>query len=136
MKLRQWIALRTRPPIGIDAPKPMHTTDTSTLSRLELVIAIAAAAQHYLRVHGRREQPMGMARSGTVALAEIGEIELLECGPESLIPGASAKHSLDIWFQHKKVFSIWWNSMELWDYEVVRFKRGPWIPQILQVANV
>lgn len=106
--------------------------DTSTATRLELVIAIASAARTLVRERGIDGKVGGMAvRTLT---EDVAEITAMTYGVQEPLPSGDGKHGLDIWFSGRKVFSIRWNSMELRDYILVNFKRGPCIPRLLQLA--
>jgi hypothetical protein len=107
--------------------------DSSRLGRIELVPILVNAALIFLSLRGREERVDGIR--GPVKSLDENQLEILLRTPKTEIPTAPSNYGLDIWFDHRKVFSVCWNSNQLRDYEVVSFKRGPWIPVLLSLSE-
>lgn len=111
----------------------VRDADSSTLRRLELLPILVDAALLSLSKFGREERIDGIR--GPVKSLHNDQLELLLRTPKTEIPSAQANYGLDVWFAHRKVFSVCWNSNQLRDYEVISFKRGPWIPALLSLSE-
>lgn len=68
--------------------------------------------------------------SGRPKEVTLGSISILHTSRFCRIPGLGGKDVLDVWATHngktRKVLSVWWEPLE-----VVSFKRGEWIDEIL-----
>lgn len=113
----------------------MHSeksTDIHQLSRLELLPIIVEAALLCVKRSGVEEQPGNV--SGLVRIFRNGSIMICYTTPSAGILASPGNFGIDIWFEHKKTFSAWWNSHLLRDYDLVSLKRGPWLPTLLAMA--
>lgn len=54
--------------------------------------------------------------------------------PKALAFESSTAFCIDV-SSEKKCFSVGWNSHLLNDYEVINFKRGPWIHALLSISE-
>jgi hypothetical protein len=105
--------------------------DTSNLSKHELMPLIVDAALRYVQRAGRKQYIDWLP--GTIGHASIGRLDIAHRAAE-VRPYWEKTHTLDIWFERRKVFSVCWNSNILKDYGMERFERGPWVPVLLVVA--
>lgn len=106
--------------------------DTEKLSKLELLPMVVFAATSCIDRTGSEGPVDGLA--GPIKTASVGLLSFAMRTPKSMAHGESS-YGLDIWQEGKKVFSVCWNSPQIKDYEVVTFKRGPWVPQLLGMAT-
>lgn len=113
---------------------PMDEIDTSTMTRVDLIPLIAAAASRLVDQHGVLEVVPGFV--GRTRIAKMPGVEILKTDAADPAMHASAQYGIDVWFDGKKVFSAWWNSNVLRDFQLVRFRRGPWIAIVLGGGGV
>jgi hypothetical protein len=104
--------------------------DTSKLSEFELIPLVLDAAVGCLDRKGRRRYIDWLP--GFIAHASIGRLDIAHKVAE-VRPSWEKTHTLDIWFERKRVFSVSWNSNILKDYQMEQFERGPWVPFILSI---
>lgn len=100
-------------------------------SRLELTSMITGAATRYVTRFGKDTKVGGAP--GPLMTCEASGMSFGFMTPRTMAPGASSSYSMDIWFEHKKVFFSCWNSELLKDYELVTLKRGPWLPALMML---
>lgn len=106
--------------------------DSSAIKRAELVPILTAAAVNIATRLGKEEKFTGVL--GYVLIVEFDGIKVLYRTPKAMIFTAPSAFGIDIW-HGKKCFSVIWNSPILKDFEVVNFKRGPWIPTLLSFSE-
>jgi hypothetical protein len=106
------------------------------MKRAALVPLIVEAALDVVNRLGR-EDPVSHAHGyGYSRRAEAKELRLSLRTPQSLLPAdGSSAYCIDVWMQTGKVCSIGWSSNLHRDYEVISFRRGPWIPILLGLPN-
>jgi hypothetical protein len=108
------------------------TLDTSQMKRAELVPSLVAAAIKIALKIGVAEQVD--SELGTHLTAKFNGFTVIYRTPKAMIFTASTNFGVDIWLG-TKCFSVGWNSQTLKDYEIINFKRGPWIPAFLSFAE-
>ena len=106
--------------------------DTNTMKRSQLIPLLAAAAVNIALKLGKEEKISG-AR-GTVHLAEVAKMAVMYRTPKALAFESSTIFCIDVW-SGKKCLSVGWNSHVLKDYEIISFKRGPWIQTLLALSE-
>ena len=107
-------------------------TDTNKLKRSELVPLLTAAAVNIALKIGVEER--ANPEFGTHLMATFNGIAVLYRTPSAMIFTAPTAFGVDVWNKNK-CFSVVWNSQVLKDYEVVNFKRGPWISALLSFSE-
>lgn len=108
------------------------TLDTSRMKRDELVPILAAAAIKIALKIGVAEQVN--SELGTHLTAKFNGFTVVYRTPAAMIFTAATNFGVDIWLG-PKCFSVGWNSQRLKDYEIINFRRGPWIPALLSFAE-
>ncbi|MEI8029848.1 MAG: hypothetical protein WCH35_08735 [Comamonadaceae bacterium] len=106
--------------------------DTSRLKRSELVPLLVDAAVDIVSRRGVQEQVNG--ELGTHLTANFGDITIMYRTPKAMIFTAPSSFGVDIW-HGRKCFSVIWDSNQLKDFEIISFKRGPWIPLVISFAE-
>lgn len=106
--------------------------DSSTMKRAELVPILTAAVVNIATRLGKQERITG--ELGFHLIVEFDGITVLYRTPRAMIFTAPSAFGIDIW-HGKKCFSVIWNSQKLKDFEVINFKRGPWIPTLLSFSE-
>jgi len=107
-------------------------TDTNHKSRLELLAPINDAALICIERWGA--ETTARNTPGKVKMFTSEPFLICYRTPSSGILAESNSFGIDIWVNKKKVFSAGWNSHTLKDYELISFRRGPWIPALLKLA--
>jgi hypothetical protein len=107
-----------------------EVVNTENLSRLELVPMLVDAAIRCAEAHGSDQTLEGLA--GPVRCADVDRISIIWRTPKARAHGDS-NFGVDAWYDGKKVLSVYWNSDTIKDYEVVKLKRGPWVPELLSM---
>lgn len=102
--------------------------DTNKMKRSELVPLLTAAAVNISLKVGVEEKLN--LELGTHLAATLNGITILYRTPKAMIFTAPSSFGVDIW-DGPKCFSVIWNSQQLKDFEIINFKRGPWIPSLL-----
>jgi hypothetical protein len=64
---------------------------------------------------------------GQPIIGEMVGLEVIHTTPFTGVEGAPGRYGLDIWTPDKKVFSAWWEPLDL-----VRLTKGPWIDALLE----
>ncbi len=108
--------------------------DTNKLKRAELIPLLTTAAVNIALKIGVKEQANGNAELGTHLMATFNGIAVSYRTPSAMIFSAPTAFGVDVWHGNK-CFSVIWNSQVLKDYQIVNFKRGPWIPTLLSFAE-
>ncbi len=106
--------------------------DTSTLKRADLVPLLVDAATKVATRLGIDEKIEGY--KGTIRMAKFRGIMVSYRGPKAAIFSVPSTFGIDVWYGDKKTLSVCWNSHLLRDFELVAFKRGPWISELLAHA--
>lgn len=106
--------------------------DTSLIKRADLVPLLVDAATAVATHMGIDEKIEGF--KGTYRLAEFRDITVIYRGPKAEIFGVPSTFGIDVWCGDKKTLSVCWNSHLIRDFELVSFKRGPWIAELLAQA--
>lgn len=106
--------------------------DTSTLKRADLVPLLVDAAKKVAMRTGFDEKVEGV--KGTFRYAQFRGIDVSYRGPKADIIGVPSTFGIDVWYGGKKTLSVCWNSHLIRDFELVTFKRGPWISELLTQA--
>ena len=104
--------------------------ETGHLNKAELVPRLAATAVNFVTRFGSEGACEGL--SGPIMTVTVKQLAIAYRSPKSMAHGES-NFGVDVWYDYKKVFSVCWNSNVLKDYEVVNFKRGPWIIALLNI---
>lgn len=102
--------------------------DTSQMKRAQLVPMLTAAAVKIAMKIGVPEQLN--SELGTHLTANFVGFTVAYRAPKAMIFSAHSAFGIDVW-HGGKCFSVAWNSQKLKDYQVINFKRGPWIPALL-----
>lgn len=107
--------------------------DTSILKRAELLPLLVDAVTR-ISIHlGMEEKHDG--GPGTIWVAELGNMHVMFRTPKAEIATAPSAFGVDVWCVGKgKTFSAIWNSNLMRDFEIISFKRGPWISELLARA--
>lgn len=106
--------------------------DSSTMKRAELVPILTAAAVNIATRLGKEERVTG--ELGFHLIIEFDGITVLYRTPKAMNFTAPSAFGIDIWYGNK-CFSVIWNSQILKDFNVINFKRGPWIPTLLSFSE-
>ncbi|MBS0494310.1 MAG: hypothetical protein JSS31_10230 [Proteobacteria bacterium] len=106
--------------------------DIDQLSRRELLPVIVEAGLCCVERWGVEEKLDGVA--GPVLTLTDGPLSIIYTTPQTMAPGATASFGIDIWYENKKTFSAWRNSLVQEDFQLIAFKRGPWIILLLEMA--
>lgn len=106
--------------------------DSSAMKRADLVPVLTAAAVNIATRLGKEERVTG--ELGFHLIIEFDGIKVLYRTPKAMIFTAPSAFGIDIW-HGDKCFSVIWNSQILKDFNVVNFKRGPWIPTLLSFSE-
>lgn len=103
---------------------------TEKLSKIELVPLLVEAAISLAENAGVEERLGGLP--GKVLVFDRDPLSIIFRAPKSMATiYGSSNYGIDVWFDRKKVFSVCWNTQLLKDFEVVNFKRGPWVHMLL-----
>lgn len=106
---------------------------TEELGKLDLLPLLMNASLKCCQTFGS-DKKWGSA--GIIREAKVGPLWMLYRMPKALIFVAPANFGMDVWFECRKVFSVCWQSNQIKDHEIIAFKRGPWIPALLDLSNI
>lgn len=100
------------------------------LSKIELVPILVDVAVSWVNKYGAETILDGLP--GPVHMADRDRLSVIFQTPKSMasIYGGD-NYSINVWLDGKKTFFICWSSQRFKDYEVVTFKRGPWISMLM-----
>jgi hypothetical protein len=107
----------------------MDTNDLKTLELLPLVVGAALVVASKVGSEGRCE---GMP--GVMTMAVLDHFAIAYRTPSAMVHGES-NYGIDVWYDNRKMLSVCWNCNLLKDYEIVRFQRGPWVPELIEEAE-
>ena len=107
--------------------------DTNKLRKAEIVPLLTAAAVNIALKIGVEDRVKG--ELGTHLMAAFNGINVLYRTPKAMIFSAPTSFGVDVWNSNNKCLSVVWNSQVLKDYQIVNFKRGPWIPALLSFSE-
>jgi hypothetical protein len=116
----------------VHAKTTFQATDTSALSNRELIPLIVDAALFCICLQGEAEQSN---TPGFLSVFRQIPFVIVYRTPETMVPNPPGNFGIDVWYNTKKQFAAYWDSNALQDYNVMTFKRGPWIPELLALAT-
>jgi hypothetical protein len=113
----------------ISVNMPMNKSTEHQLSKIELVPILVDVAVSWVNKYG--EEKILKNLPGPVHMADRDRLSVIFMTPKSMacIYGGE-NYSVNVWLDGKKTFFVCWSSQRLKDYEVVNFKRGPWISML------